>query len=103
MRNEKRDRVWPRPSFMSEVDVNLVDTSDELRSRVQGALLPAPIVMVQPVSAELTHEGYGWTIPPVSRVGRLTPGVPAKRANAVGDVFESSCGDIDAVREDAGH
>ena len=31
MRNEKRDRVWPRPSFMNEVNVNLIDTSDELR------------------------------------------------------------------------
>ncbi|AXC12021.1 hypothetical protein ACPOL_2708 [Acidisarcina polymorpha] len=58
--------------------------------------------MVEPVGAELTHERYGWTIPPVSRVGGLTPGIPPKRANAVTNVVESSRGDIDFVREDAG-
>ena len=53
-----------------------------MRQRVHGLLTLAPIIMFQPVVAELTHERDGWTTLPVTRVLGLTEGVPAKYANA---------------------
>ena len=90
--HDQRQRILMRRLDVDEVDVHAVDLADELRQRVQTRLDPPEVVLVQPVTRERLQR---LQLDALRAVGRQLGARPACRADALAQVVQLLCGDVD--------
>ena len=87
-----------RGTDVDEVDVEAVDLGPELREAVEPGLRRRPVVLVEPVPAQLADVGERDPLRPVVDGLGLRPPGPAQ---PLAQVVEIGFGDVDAERDDA--
>ena len=91
--DEQRLGVRMGAGAVNEMDVQALDARGELRKAVEVRLAGAPVVVVQPIGAEVLRVGQRQALAPVVRRFGLRP---ARGGQAALEVVQLRIGDVDA-------